>query len=194
MRLGRPKADATKDTRDKAHGDLYTTAVSSATSFFFGSTVRSRQHRLSDSSAGRPRCSAYALRFGERGGNRTVSTPAAASVSPNASVKRGSRSCRRKRFPRRHPSSGSVSWRPHGKREDPTIGQDRRPIVRAGRSDLRRSALEVWVCVRRPFSSATVRAARASDGTAGKLRRNRCGGLNPADRGEQPVDRQRPQS
>ena len=44
---------------------------------------------------------------------RTVSTPAADNVSANASVNRGSRSWRRSRFSRRHPSSGSVSWRPH---------------------------------------------------------------------------------
>jgi hypothetical protein len=36
--------------------------------------------------------SAYALRFGERAGSRTTSTPALANVSPNALVNRGSRS------------------------------------------------------------------------------------------------------
>ena len=43
------------------------------------------------------------------GGKRTVSTPAAANVSRKAAVKSGSRSCNKKRFPPRNPSTASVS-------------------------------------------------------------------------------------
>src|SRR4030095_11692291 len=69
--------------------------------------IRSRQ----DSLMVRTTRSAYALRFGDRGGRRTTCTSAAASVSRKATVNRGSRSWIRKRFPVRKPSPTSVRLR-----------------------------------------------------------------------------------
>src|SRR5215510_5061381 len=75
--------------------------------------------------------SAYAFRFGDRGGRRTTCTSAAASVSRKARVNRGSRSWIRKRFPVRKPSPTSVRLRPFwliqalDQRAD--LAHDRRP-------------------------------------------------------------------
>ncbi len=68
------------------------------------SPTRIRRSRH-DSLMLRTKRSANALRFGERGGSRTGSTPALANVSRNAAVKSGSRSWIRKRLP-----SGSHRW------------------------------------------------------------------------------------
>lgn len=68
------------------------------------STVRRPGSIKDDSLIVRTKRSAYALRFGERGGRRTVCTPAVATVSRKVSEKSGSRSCSRKRVPREEPT------------------------------------------------------------------------------------------
>src|SRR5437879_3524367 len=59
----------------------------------------------------RTNLSAYAFKFGDRGGNLTDWMPASASVLRNSFVYSGSRSWIRKRFPVKNPSTASVKFR-----------------------------------------------------------------------------------
>ena len=68
--------------------------------------MRSRHSSLTD----RMKRSICGFKFGERGGNRTASTPACSSRDRNASENFASRSISRYFFPRRNPSSASVRF------------------------------------------------------------------------------------